>query len=111
MITATTVTAGNVGDAEAVNALLAEELPRPSASGIEQPPLGERDPADSDQPDPADSDQRDPLDSDEPDPADSDQRDPRDGGEPDPAASGEPGPLDSGEPDPARQRPARSGRC
>ena len=100
LITATTVTAGNVGDAEAVDELLAEELPKPSAAGIEQPPLGERDPADSDQPDPADSDQRDPLDSDQPDPADSDEPDPLDGGEPDPPDSREPDPPDSGKPDP-----------
>ncbi len=101
LITATTVTAGNVGDAEAVDELLTEELPKPSAAGIEQPPLGERDPADGDQPDPADSDQRDPLDSDEPDPADSDQRDPLDSGAPDALDSGAPDPLDSGQRDPA----------
>jgi hypothetical protein len=117
LITATTVTAGNVGDAEAVDELLTEELPKSSGAGIEQPPLGERDPADADEPDPADSDQRAPLDGedpepagsdqrapldgDDPDPADSDQRDPLDGEESDPPDSGEPDPLDSGQHDPA----------
>ncbi len=76
LITATTVTAGNVGDAQAVEELLADELADASDPSTEDTPpacsgaVGAEHPAlDTAEPDPADTAEPDPADTSEPDPA------------------------------------------
>ncbi len=71
LITSTTVTAGNVGDAQAVEALLTEELASAGDPGSgQQPPASggasvEQDAPDRDRPDPGDTSEPDPLDTSE----------------------------------------------
>jgi len=105
LITATTVTAGNVGDAQAVDDLLADDLAQASAPPTDPNPAQqnpEPDPAASTVPDPAASTVPDPAASTVPDPAASTVPDPADASTvPDPAASTVPDPAASTVPDPA----------